>query len=159
MSWSCLASLGAIAWTKEVLRFPKFSLVRPRNASVVAPLPRSRPSAHTRGWISTCAGGMGHKHRHWKGLSGLLSHFGKHLEQIAFLELLQPEDTACPSGVVSSPMGEQKWDIGQQLCSAGVYGKPKLTASPQSVLHGGRGLHQAQQQRLFLGINPLWITK
>lgn len=79
--------------------------------------PDQGPSVHTRGWISTCAGGMGHKSSHWKVLSGLLSHFGKHLEQIAFLELLQPEDTACPSGVVSLPMGEQlvpeqKRDIG-----------------------------------------------
>lgn len=93
-------------------------------------------------------------------LSGLLSHFGKHLEQTAILELLQPEDTACPSGVVSPPTGEQlapeqKWDIGQQLWSAGVYEKPSLAVSPESALHGGRGLHQAQQQRPLPGINPL----
>lgn len=101
-------------------------------------------------------------------LSGLLSHIGKHLEQTAFLDIFrlhskifrQPEDTACPSGVVSPPMGEQlapeqTQDIGQQLRSAAVYGKPSLAVSPESALHGGRELHQAQQQSPLLGINPL----
>lgn len=65
-------------------------------------------------------------------LSRLLYRFGKHLGPIACLGLPHHEDTVCPRGLVSSPMGEQPGAEGfAQLFWAAVgCGKPSPAVAP-----------------------------
>lgn len=149
MSWSCPASLGAVApskvWedtTKGMIR-GLVPPVRPSNASVVAPLPRSRAlslTPCTKGWICTCAVWHGPEAQAPKGALW------------ASLPLWKASGTHCVFGV-STPQGhglsrwggltthgrttgtrEQKQDVVQQFWPAGVCGKPSLAVSPGPCL-------------------------
>lgn len=113
--------------------------VRRCNASVVAPLPRSRAFSlppHTTGWTSTCAAWHGPKAQAPKGALW------------ASLPLRKASGTHCVFGVSiarghdlsrwhglttygrTTSTREQQQDVMQQFCPAGVCGKPSLAASP-----------------------------
>lgn len=125
--------------------------VRPSNTSVVALLPSiSHPTQ--RDGFPPVLPGTGQKPRHQKVLSRLLSHFGEHLEHVECLEFLHRKDSLSQGSGLTSHGRTARPSLASRVC-----GKPSVAVPPAFAwpCHVGRGLHHAQQQRPFLGINPL----
>lgn len=152
-----------MSWSKGILRFHKFSPVRPRNASVVAPLPRPRALSSQQGmnfhpcwWHGSQAqalkGALWASLPLWKAcgthcIFGASPTWGHSLSQWGGLTTHGRTSTGAETGYWAAALvswGE--WEA-QPGCLSWV-------CSPC-----GERIPQAQLQTPLLGINPLWIAK